>query len=121
MPPSASDGGSYSEREDSDAAENKCRCLPVGRPLLLLNGEMLLNIQTLLFSGELLFSRNSSLPLFGSVAEQCMGLWRIDEEHRGHEHNAGESFHITVPFLEMGTKNGLGSPFVCWVDVSGAE
>ena len=102
VPPFAADGGSNDEREDGDDTENKCGGLPSACPLLLLNGEVLLSIQTLLFLGELLFGGNSSLSFLSGVAEQGMGLWGVHDEREHHEDD--ESFHISIPFLEMGTK-----------------
>lgn len=69
MPPSAADGCSDDERDDCHDAEDRCCGLPSTCPLLLLDGEVLLGVQTLLFSGELLFSRNSSLSFLSGVTE----------------------------------------------------
>lgn len=116
MPPSAADGGSSDQREYSSNTEDECRRLPPTCPLLLLNGEVLLNIQTMLFLGELLLGGNSSLPFFSRVAEQGMGCLSGGEEGRGHEHDADKGFHISLPFLEMGTKNPapLENRKLCW-------
>ena len=103
VPPFAANGGPDDECEHGNNAEDERRELPTTGPLLLLNGEVLLSVQSLLFLGELLFDGNSSLSFFGCVAEQGMGFWREEEHHRCDD--ARESFHMIVPFLEMGTKN----------------
>ena len=94
MPPSAADGGSDDECYDGDEAEYRCGGLPSTRPLLLLGGELLLSVETLLLLGDLLFSGDSSLSFFSGVAEQCVGPWRDDDER---EHGEGdgddEMFH----------------------------
>ena len=116
MPPSAADGGSYDERNDGGNTENRCSDLPTVGPLLLLDGEMLLSIQTLLFLGQLLFDLLATFLFSGNVAEQGIDVLRSGKKHRGHAHDADESFHMWVPFLEMGTKNP--APFenrkLCW-------
>ena len=62
--------------------------------LLLLNGEVLLSIQTLLLLGELLLGGNSSLSFFSGVAEQCVCLWGVHyEEREHHEDDENEMFH----------------------------
>ena len=69
MPPFAADGGSYDERDDDSDTENERRRLPSAREPLLLNGEVLLSIQTLLFLGELLLGGNPPLSFFSRVTE----------------------------------------------------
>ena len=105
MPPSTTDGSSDDERDDGNNTENECCRLPMVCSLLLFSGQLLFRVQTLLFLGELLLDGNSSLPFLSGVAEQGMGMASRGEKHRGHEYDAGKSFHIDVPFLEMGTKN----------------
>ncbi len=121
MPPFAADGGSSNEREDGNDSENERGGLPSAHPLLLFNTEVLLFEQTLLLLGELLLGGNSSLSFFSGMAEQGVCFGRGDEHHRGDD--AQNGFHITVPFLEMGTKNPAreSGTFVPGIYVSGVE
>ena len=93
MPPVATDGSSYDERDYANDTKNRCSRLPTTCSLLLLSGEMLLSIQSLLFLGELLLGNNSSLSFFSSVSEQGMSLWGVHGEHEHHEDDENNGFH----------------------------
>ena len=93
MPPFAANGGSNDQGDDGDNSESKRHHLPPASTLLLLNREVLLSVQTLLFLGELLFGGNSSLSFFSGMAEQGICLWGVHEKREHHED--GENYWVS--------------------------
>ena len=69
MSPSTANGGSDDKRDDGGNAKYTCDGLPSACPLLLLNGDVLLSVQPLLFLGKLSLDGNSSLSFFSGVSE----------------------------------------------------
>ena len=94
MPPLAANGRADEERGEGGDPENERRGLPPVRPSRLLDGGPLLLVQSLPFVGKLLFHLLPTFFFGGNVTEQGTGSWGSDKEHRGHAHDAGESFHI---------------------------